>query len=346
MALPTKARVGGLREVGAARTYAAFELPRGKVVGFAQQLLDEFLAGHRPATRKTYEKSLEAFAAFASATGHSVSLPQSIAYLLSAKKKTARNLASRYVDWMQTKKYAAKTIDLRLRTLQQFVKYVQEEDEEFFRVRWNLSRVRLPFRKAEPRRSTRGPNQEVIRELFSKTREDRSERGRRNYACITLLYLMGLRRSEVCAIDLSDLDLDTGDIYLTCKGSTAKDHRAIPAIALKAISEYLELRGTDDGPLFRSLTRRRSAKERRLTDNGLARAVRECGRAIGLGSLRCHALRHAAATHGLEASKGNIPAASYFLRHSFTQTTQHYVHLSEKKLALEFSQLLEGGVKA
>ena len=63
----------------------------------------------------------------------------------------------------------------------------------------------------------------------------------------------------------------------------------------------------------------------RLSSSGLARIVRESGRAAGVQKpVRPHGLRHAAITGALEASGGDVRAVQRFSRHASVETLLVY----------------------
>ena len=151
--------------------------------------------------------------------------------------------------------------------------------------------------------------------------------GRRNRATLELLYGAGLRVGELVAIDLVDLDLSQRLLRIRGKG---RRERLVPfgRPAAEAIRRYLPHRArwrrgrrTDDEPLFVN------QRGGRLTDRSvrriLASAVR---RTAQVHHLHPHALRHAFATHLLEAGM-DLRAIQELLGHSSLSTTQVYTNV-------------------
>ena len=148
--------------------------------------------------------------------------------------------------------------------------------------------------------------------------------GRRDRAVVELLYAAGLRVGELVALDLGDLQLGQRMIRVRGKG---RKERLVPfgRPAVKAIEAYLPDRaqwrrgvGDEDEPLF--VNQRGGRLSARSIRRQLAAAVR---RTADLNHLHPHALRHAFATHLLEAGM-DLRAIQELLGHSSLATTQIY----------------------
>jgi integrase/recombinase XerC len=148
--------------------------------------------------------------------------------------------------------------------------------------------------------------------------------GRRDHAAVELLYAAGLRVGELVALDLADLQL--GRRVLRVRGKGRKE-RLVPfgRPAARAIEAYLPDRARwrrdvadEEEPLFVN------QRGGRLSDRSVRRqldvAVR---RTAALNHLHPHALRHAFATHLLEAGM-DLRAIQELLGHSSLATTQIY----------------------
>lgn len=154
----------------------------------------------------------------------------------------------------------------------------------------------------------------------------------RNHAIVQLLYASGLRISELCGLDLQDLNLEAG--YLRAFGKGSKE-RIVPMgqVALVALRRYLqESRPRLERPhsaeaLFLSRT------GRRLTRQDGWRCIRHAARAAGLpGKITPHTLRHSFASHLVERG-ADLRSVQTMLGHADIATTQIYTHLSREHLA-------------
>jgi integrase/recombinase XerC len=89
----------------------------------------------------------------------------------------------------------------------------------------------------------------------------------------------------------------------------------LPDTTKASLSAWLEVRGTEPGPLFLNLDRASSSHaNRRLSPTSVNRILGELGERLGF-ELRPHGLRHAAITQALELTNGNYRAVARFSRH-------------------------------
>jgi len=148
---------------------------------------------------------------------------------------------------------------------------------------------------------------------------------------LELLYASGLRVSELCAVRLTDLNLELGFVRVTGKGSK---QRMVPVggKAIQALRLYLEagrpaLLGPRSSPdLF--VTPRGSA----MTRQGFWKLLAAHGKRIGLfHDISPHVLRHSFATHLLDAG-ADLRAVQSMLGHADIATTEIYTHVVRSRL--------------
>lgn len=138
-----------------------------------------------------------------------------------------------------------------------------------------------------------------------------------------LLYGAGLRVSELTALDVGDLDLNSEWIRVCGKGSK---ERMVPfgPVAKKAIQNYLQTRKNKSAsePLLLNY------RQERLSSRSVLRIVaRHAVQTLSLhSSLSPHALRHSFATH-LLAAGADLRAIQELLGHARLSTTQRYTHV-------------------
>jgi len=153
--------------------------------------------------------------------------------------------------------------------------------------------------------------------------------GRRDYAILLLLARLGLRRGEVAALSLDDVDWREGEIVVHGKGSRI-DRLPLPCDIGEAIVDYLR----DGRPrvLDRALFINACAP---LT--GVSRGcvtdvvVRACQRA-GIAPVGAHRLRHTAATELLRHGAG-LAEIGQVLRHQDQTTTAVYAKVDRAALS-------------
>lgn len=142
----------------------------------------------------------------------------------------------------------------------------------------------------------------------------------RSHTILQVLYSTGARVSELCSINIEDIDFADGTIRVRGKGN--KERIVLLTVpAMNALLEHIQFRPAH-GPLFLN----RSGK--RLSPLTVQRTVREVGKRAGLSAkVTPHSLRHSFATHMLERG-ADVRVLQELLGHSNLATTQIYTHVS------------------
>jgi integrase/recombinase XerC len=145
----------------------------------------------------------------------------------------------------------------------------------------------------------------------------------RDRAILELLYGCGLRVSELCGLNLEDLDRT--ERWLRVRGKGRKERQVpIPAQASAALERYLSERPVvrDQAAVF--LNHRHG----RLTREGVRLIVKFYATYLaGDPSVHPHSFRHAFATH-LLADGADLRAIQELLGHARLSTTQKYTQVS------------------
>jgi integrase/recombinase XerC len=159
----------------------------------------------------------------------------------------------------------------------------------------------------------------------------------RDVALIELLYATGARVSEICGLDLEDLDFHRNTIRVLGKGNK---ERMIPmgAPAVKALNTYIN----DARPQLANDKSARAlflgARGKRIDQRAVRTVVYEALSALeGVEHMGPHSLRHSAATHLLEGG-ADLRTVQEILGHSSLATTQIYTHVSTDRLRQAFKQ--------
>jgi integrase/recombinase XerC len=159
----------------------------------------------------------------------------------------------------------------------------------------------------------------------------------RDHALLELLYGSGIRVSELCRLDVDDLDLDRATARVLGKGSR---ERVVPfgAPAQRALGAYLirgrpalAARGAGAGPAVFLGVRGGRMGPRAVYDL----VTREVGPVVGSSAVGPHTLRHSAATHLLDGG-ADLRAVQELLGHASLGTTQIYTHVSSERLAAAY----------
>jgi integrase/recombinase XerD len=153
--------------------------------------------------------------------------------------------------------------------------------------------------------------------------------GRRDFAILSLLLRLGLRRGEVARLELGDVDWRAGEIVIRGKGSR-QERLPLPADVGEAVAGYLR-RGRPSSAQGRCVFVRVKAPHRPLSPAGVTQVVVSAGRRAGLGEITAHRLRHTAATEMLRAG-ATLPEVGQVLRHRSLLTTAIYAKVDREAL--------------
>jgi integrase len=149
----------------------------------------------------------------------------------------------------------------------------------------------------------------------------------RDAALIALLYNSGVRREELCNIDLADVD---GLAVRITRGKGNKERMAyINDGTRHRLDAWLEYRGQEPGPLFCRVLRSGRPVLTRLSCTAAWKALATRARQAGLGTVTPHDLRRSTATHLLEAQV-DINVVAGMLGHASITTTARYDRRGEK----------------
>jgi site-specific recombinase XerD len=149
----------------------------------------------------------------------------------------------------------------------------------------------------------------------------------RDRAVCELLYAGGLRVSELCGLDVDDLDLGACAVTVTGKGD--KQRRVpIHAVCADALGAWIEgPRSTLMSPASPSPALFFNRRGNRLGPRDVRRLLESRAGA----PLNPHALRHTYATHLLEGG-ADLRVVQELLGHANLTTTQVYTHVSKERL--------------
>ena len=151
----------------------------------------------------------------------------------------------------------------------------------------------------------------------------------RNRAMLEVLFATGMRISELCNLNRSQID-DTGRIFITGKGRKQRFVYLTPR-AKQHLDVYSVTRQDDCPALFIPYAGRNVAKSRkRISTNYLQDRIKRYREKLKINvPTSAHSLRHGFATY--LAEEGANPAAlQILLGHESLDTTTRYVHASDK----------------
>lgn len=235
---------------------------------------------------------------------------------------------NRYRD-AREKGLSVKTQNYHLVALRAFLKYLVKNDVE------SLAPEKIELKKVGERvvdfltRDEMERMFEVV-DLSKKT-------GGRDRAILETLYSTGLRVSELCSLNRSQVDLERREFTVRGKGRKPRIV-FLSERCVKWLKVYLADRTDNWEPLFISMGRARDDEElglgekRRLTPYSVQTLVRKCSRLAGIGKkVTPHVIRHSFATELLH-NGADIRAVQDLLGHSSITTTQVYTHSTNARL--------------
>jgi integrase/recombinase XerD len=153
--------------------------------------------------------------------------------------------------------------------------------------------------------------------------------GSRNYAMVLMLARMGLRRCEVAALTLDDIDWVAGEIAVTGKGGRL-ERLPLPDDVGQALAEYLQ-EGRPASAQGRQVFMRVMPPHTALTPHGVTEVVIVEGKRAGLGYVTAQRLRHTAARELLRAG-APLEEIGQLLRHRSRLTTTIYAKVDRERL--------------
>jgi integrase/recombinase XerC len=184
---------------------------------------------------------------------------------------------------------------------------------------------------------TQGDAVTAIDSMATRAAEFETPTSIRDVALVELLYATGARVSEVCGLDLEDLDFHRNTIRVLGKGNK---ERTIPmgAPAVKALNTYIN----GARPQLANDKSARAlflgSRGKRIDQRAVRTVVYEALSALeGVERMGPHSLRHSAATHLLEGG-ADLRTVQEILGHSSLATTQIYTHVSTDRLRQAFKQ--------
>jgi integrase/recombinase XerC len=274
-------------------------------------LVNSFLSGRKKTTIKAYHQDLTYFADYLNAED----LNQAASILVLKEPGAANKLVLDYKTYMLDQSFTPATVNRRLASLRSLVKLAKT----LGMVTWDLMVENV---KSKPYRNTLGPGLFGYRSILEAAKDRHDIKGIRDVAILRLLYDRALRRGEVAALNVCDVDLKHGKLNVLGKGKNEIEILSIPPAVTHAISNWLEIRGNEAGPLFTNLDRAKKG-DGRLTGTAIYYIVREYSKNLDTPT-RPHGLRHTSITEALRLTNGNYQMTQSFSRHADVRTIKFY----------------------
>ena len=176
---------------------------------------------------------------------------------------------------------------------------------------------------------------QVIKALEVKAGEEVNAINLRDLAMLEVLYASGIRVSELCGLNLGDIDQSRNTLSVIGKGDR---QRVVPLgiPAVKALQNYLS---NGRGEFLNSKSADAvflGSRGKRIDQRTVREVVYEAMKAVG-ATMGPHGLRHSAATHLLEGG-ADLRTVQEILGHASLATTQIYTHVSPERLQSAYKQ--------
>jgi len=159
----------------------------------------------------------------------------------------------------------------------------------------------------------------------------------RDRSILEMLFSTGLRVSELCSLNIEDINLDRDEFTVRGKGGKSR----IVFISNQArywLNEYLKKRSDIFPAMFIRHDRAQNGDNGkdpdkvRLTPRSIQRMVEKCAKCAGITKkVTPHTLRHSFATD-LLMNGADLRSVQSMLGHSSITTTQIYTHITNKQL--------------
>ena len=176
---------------------------------------------------------------------------------------------------------------------------------------------------------------QVITALQVKAGEEPTAINKRDLAIVEVLYASGIRVSELCGLNLEDIDEGRNTLSVIGKGNR---QRVVPVgiPAMAAIKDYLKNSRSEFVNLQSQSAVFLGSRGKRIDQRTVREVVYEAMKAVG-AQMGPHGLRHSAATHLLEGG-ADLRTVQEILGHASLATTQIYTHVSPERLQKAYKQ--------
>jgi len=251
-------------------------------------------------------------------------------------KNLKPNVARYYLAHLNEQHYKATSVSRKLSSLRSFYRFMIMEGYVDLNIFNEVS---------APKKDKRLPEQmfpQEIEDMFN-TIDTNTVIGRRNYAILEVLYGTGVRVSELCNIELKDIDFYNNFITVYGKGSK---ERSVPIYdGLKeTLNDYISFsrnelllrnkncNGDYTNKLFVNF------KGGELTVRGVRVILDDItDKTSEKYKIHPHMLRHSFATHLLN-NGADLRSVQELLGHVNLSTTQIYTHVSKEQLLKEYEK--------
>lgn len=237
--------------------------------------------------------------------------------------------ASEYCRYLSdVKKQSLNTIKAKLTAVQKFSEYLSGNGI-------------MPSIKVKQKKGTTEPEVKILEknEVYKLLRYVRNTDNKLNIAIVILLLNTGIRESELCNLELSDIEITDRKGQITIRSGKGNKYREIPlnVDARNAITDYIENARPTDATTDKIFIGQRGA----LTRNGIYKIVSKMGlKSIGK-NVYPHMLRHQCFTAMAKNPDVDLKTISSLAGHSSTELTMKFYINSSKQEKIDAVENLQ-----
>jgi integrase len=286
--------------------------PNAGIIALCQMVLKAVVSPH---TRRNYAKALDEL------------------FALSAERRQplSRDLLMEYRAAMLDRKLSPSTINVRLSAVRKLIGEAKRNG-----ILNGEQAARMADIPSIPQQGTRLGNwltREQAKELL--TVPDRTTlKGKRDAAILALLVGCALRRAELAALTIEDIQQREGRwVIADLRGKGGRIRTvAIPMWVKLLMDTWTAAAGHNAGRLLRPVSKGGHVKGEELSDWAVWSVVEQSAKAIGIERFGAHDLRRTCAKL-CRKNGGDLEQIKFLLGHASIQTTERYLG-SEQEIAV------------
>ena len=257
-------------------------------------------------------------------------------YLNSINKKYYNALNEDITNYLSQEGFKNKTFNRKITSIKEFYKYLNYYNKEY---NININKItHIKNEKVYPRIISF----DDIKKMYISLKNTKNEI--RNQTIILLLYISGLRVSELINLTFNDVNIDEG--YIRCIGKGDKEKIIIVGDLLSTVlNPYIEnIRNNIDNNKHSNYIFINEKCEK-LSRQYVYNIVNETAKNAQIKlNVTPHTLRHCFATHMLE-NGADVRSVQEMLGHSNITTTQIYLNISNKALKENYLKTFKDPLK-